>query len=163
MENNDLITLKSSKLEERFKENFSVQNLELYNLNLSKAIETNNLFALFFHTGESIDISINKFQDILKDCSRHLLSKIKTNMKKRKSTWFDKECKYYKTQVNKTLRLFKVDNNVNNLEDYLSAKQNYHIFCGKKRIQYKDNVVTKLSYTVKNQKRFKEKLTKICF
>ncbi len=132
IESNEMETLKSNKSDERFKGNFSVENIELYKHNLSKAIENNDVFAMCFNTDEHIDSIIKKFQDILIDCSRHLLSKVNTNGIKRKSTWFDKECKDYKTRVNKALQLFWVNNNVNNLEHYLSAKKNYHILCRKK-------------------------------
>ena len=107
----------------------------------------------FENTCMTIDEIVTKFENVLINCNEHSVSRRKRCLHRfTKSTWFDRDCKNYKTKVN--MRNFRRYKSVTNLNMYMSIKTAYRTMCNKKRYECKTKVINTLSNSVRDQKAF---------
>lgn len=120
-----------------------VQSGKMYELD--KQIEDANF---------NVDAILQTFESIILDCSSQFKTKHINSKHKRKSQWFDRECKVLKSKMNNLLRKFRQSKHLNDLNSYLDCKQKYNSLCKNKKKDYNTCMRNKLDSLMGKPKLF---------
>ena len=99
---------------------------------------------------QNVNISINIFNNAMKQVSCCMLKQLKFGYNKQKWTWFDKECKETKLIVKRALRNMRINRTKDSIGKYIELKKEYSALLKLKSDLYKTYLRNKLMNATKD-------------